>query len=66
MDVTHILENLNDQQREAVTSEQQNIMVLAGAGSGKTRVLVHKVAWQIEAQQVCPSSIILEPVIILF
>ena len=29
MDVTHILENLNDQQREAVTSEQQNIMVLA-------------------------------------
>ena len=42
MDVTHILENLNDQQL-AVTSEQQNIMVLAGAGSGKTRVLVHKV-----------------------
>ena len=57
MDVTHILENLNDQQREAVTSEQQNIMVLAGAGSGKTRVLVHKVAWQIEAQQFSPSSI---------
>ena len=57
MDVTHILENLNDQQREAVTSEKQNIMVLAGAGSGKTRVLVHKVAWQIEAQQFSPSSI---------
>ena len=57
MDVTHILKNLNDQQREAVTSEQQNIMVLAGAGSGKTRVLVHKVAWQIEAQQFSPSSI---------
>ena len=57
MDVTHILENLNDQQREAVTSEQQNIMVLAGAGSGKTRVLVHKVAWQIEAQQFSPSAI---------
>ena len=46
MDVSHILENLNDQQRHAVTTEDQNIMVLAGAGSGKTRVLVHKVAWQ--------------------
>ena len=40
MDVSHILDNLNEQQREAVTSEKEHLMVLAGAGSGKTRVLV--------------------------
>ena len=57
MDVSNILENLNDQQRHAVTSEDQNIMVLAGAGSGKTRVLVHKVAWQVEALSFSPGSI---------
>ena len=38
MDVSHILDNLNEQQREAVTSEKEHLMVLAGAGSGKTRV----------------------------
>ena len=57
MDVSHILEDLNDQQRNAVASEDQNIMVLAGAGSGKTRVLVHKVAWQVEALSFSPGSI---------
>ena len=35
MDVSHILENLNDDQRNAVTSEKQHLLVLAGAGSGK-------------------------------
>jgi DNA helicase-2/ATP-dependent DNA helicase PcrA len=49
MDVSHILDHLNDQQREAVTSEKKHLMVLAGAGSGKTRVLVHKIAWEVEA-----------------
>ena len=49
MDVSHILENLNEAQRNAVTSEKQHLLVLAGAGSGKTRVLVHKIAWEVEA-----------------
>ena len=57
MDVSYILDNLNDEQRQAVTSEKQHLMVLAGAGSGETRVLVHKVAWQVEALRKSPSSI---------
>jgi DNA helicase-2/ATP-dependent DNA helicase PcrA len=57
MDVSHILDHLNDQQREAVTSEKKHLMVLAGAGSGKTRVLVHKIAWEVEALNKNPGSI---------
>ena len=57
MDVSHILDNLNDEQRKAVTSEKQHLLVLAGAGSGKTRVLVHKIAWEVEALGRSPSSI---------
>ena len=57
MDVSHILENLNDAQRNAVTSEKQHLLVLAGAGSGKTRVLVHKIAWEVEALGTNPSAI---------
>ena len=57
MDVSHILDHLNDQQREAVTSEKKHLMVLAGAGSGKTRVLVHKIAWEVEALNRNPGSI---------
>ncbi|MES2662343.1 MAG: DNA helicase II [Pseudomonadota bacterium] len=48
MDVTSILADLNDAQRQAVTSEHQELLVLAGAGSGKTRVLVHRMAWLME------------------
>ena len=57
MDVSHILDKLNDDQRDAVTSEKQHLLVLAGAGSGKTRVLVHKIAWQVEAIGINPSAI---------
>jgi DNA helicase-2/ATP-dependent DNA helicase PcrA len=58
MDVTYILDPLNDAQRDAVASEAQNLLVLAGAGSGKTRVLVHRIAWLIEAEGLSPWSIL--------
>lgn len=57
MDVSHILDGLNDAQREAVTAPMQNLLILAGAGSGKTRVLVHRIAWLIEVEALSPSSI---------
>jgi len=49
MDVSYILDDLNDAQRQAVTAESQRLLVLAGAGSGKTKVLVHRIAWMIKA-----------------
>jgi DNA helicase-2/ATP-dependent DNA helicase PcrA len=58
MDVSDILSPLNDAQREAVAAESQNMLVLAGAGSGKTRVLVHRIAWLIRAEGFSPWSIL--------
>ncbi len=58
MDVTAILDPLNDAQRDAVACESQNMLVLAGAGSGKTRVLVHRIAWLIKAEGYSPWSIL--------
>lgn len=57
MDVSHILDSLNDAQRQAVAAPMQNLLILAGAGSGKTRVLVHRIAWLIEIERLSPSSI---------
>ncbi len=58
MDVTPILENLNDAQREAVTAPARPTLVIAGAGSGKTRVLVHRAAWLIDVEGVSPQGLI--------
>ncbi|MEO1247781.1 MAG: DNA helicase II [Pseudomonadota bacterium] len=58
MDVTPILENLNDAQRQAVTAPAEPTLVIAGAGSGKTRVLVHRAAWLIQAEGLSPQSLL--------
>ena len=58
MDVSHLLDELNEAQRKAVTTESQNTLVLAGAGSGKTRVLIHRLAWLIQVGHVSPLSIL--------
>ncbi len=58
VDVSHILDGLNDHQRQAVTAPSGNLLVVAGAGSGKTRVLVHRIAWLVEAEGVSPHGIL--------
>ena len=58
MDVTPILDQLNPAQEQAVTSDKKHLLVLAGAGSGKTRVLVHRIAWKIQVENSSPYSIL--------
>ena len=58
MDVSNILDPLNEAQRQAVASPPGNTLILAGAGSGKTRVLVHRIAWLIRAEGVSPHGIL--------
>lgn len=50
--MSHVLETLNDRQRDAVTAPLGSTLVLAGAGSGKTRVLVSRVVWLVQEQQI--------------
>ena len=58
MDVSHLLEGLNDAQRDAITAPQPGVLVLAGAGSGKTRVLVHRIAWLIQVEGAHPWNVL--------
>lgn len=57
MDRSHILNSLNENQRKAVSAEPESMLVLAGAGSGKTRVLVHRIAWLIQVKAMSPYGI---------
>lgn len=55
----NLLEGLNKEQKEAVTYDGSSLLVLAGAGSGKTKVLTYRAAWLIETQKANPENILL-------
>ncbi|CAM4437880.1 MAG: DNA helicase II [Legionella sp.] len=58
MSIAALLNGLNERQREAVSAPLGNTLVLAGAGSGKTKVLVSRIAWLIEKEQLSPHGIL--------
>lgn len=58
LDLSHLTDSLNPQQREAVTAPAGNMLVLAGAGSGKTKVLTHRFGWLMEVEKISPQAIL--------
>src|SRR3989304_3721067 len=58
MDVSRLMDDLNDVQRDAVCAPPGPLLVLAGAGSGKTRVLTHRVAWVMATERLSPHAIL--------
>ena len=58
MELQEFLSVLNPEQKEAVVHEGSPLLILAGAGSGKTRVITTKIAWLISQQNYNPSSIL--------
>ena len=58
MSESPLLDHLNTHQREAVSAPPGNMLVLAGAGSGKTRVLVHRIAWLMQAEGLSPYAVL--------
>src|SRR3990167_2714941 len=58
METHMILNSLNPAQQEAVSAPLGHQLILAGAGSGKTRVLTHRIAWLVEKEKISPFNIL--------
>ena len=58
MSSNYNLDDLNEAQRDAVCNLSQNSLVIAGAGSGKTRVLIQRILWLVEDNEFSPFSIL--------
>ena len=57
LEESRLLDNLNPEQRAAVTLPPEPALILAGAGSGKTRVLTTRIAWLIQTGQLSPGGV---------
>ncbi|MGA2654427.1 MAG: DNA helicase II [Gammaproteobacteria bacterium] len=58
MMITNLLATLNEKQQQAVSAPPNHQLILAGAGSGKTRVLIHRISWLIASGEASPYSIL--------
>src|SRR5215475_14877390 len=57
-ELSQLLENMNPQQQEGIKSVDSPVLLLAGAGSGKTRVITHRIAYLIQERSVPADSIL--------
>ena len=58
MDIDELISHLNTEQQQAATSDQKNLLIIAGAGTGKTQTIIHRIAWLLISGRAKPHNII--------